>query len=256
MAAGSKVVHSDTGTKSGALAALLFVSGVLALVYEIAWQRQFSLVLGSAAAATSAVLAAYFGGLGVGSWWVGRRAATYRRPLRVYALLEVLVGLGAILVGPLLQVVEGRLRDVNAIWGDTGSTMAWVVRFGLVAATIALPTFCMGGTVPLLGALADAGRLRLGISAGLLYVVNTAGAALGAVSVPFLLFPTFGLHGMVVAAAILNFALAGVAWWLDARAPREVRTPAGFAEATGTAATETNKACLIVSSPWLPPECC
>src|SRR6185503_5597301 len=88
------------------LTALFFCSGALALIYEVIWQRQFALVFGSAGPATAAVLAAYFAGLGAGSRLLGPAAAKWRRPLLAYASLEVLIGLGALLVTPLLRAFE------------------------------------------------------------------------------------------------------------------------------------------------------
>src|SRR5687767_3235317 len=90
----------------GALAALFFVSGALALVYEVLWQRRFAAVFGSAAPATAAVLAAYFAGLGAGSYVLGSRAGRWARPLRVYAVLEVLVAAGALAVEGMLAGFE------------------------------------------------------------------------------------------------------------------------------------------------------
>jgi hypothetical protein len=63
--------------------ALLFVSGAIALVYEVVWQRQLALLFGSASPATGAVLAAYFAGLGLGSVVDGRLAERWRRSLGV-----------------------------------------------------------------------------------------------------------------------------------------------------------------------------
>ena len=58
-----------------ALPVLFFVSGPLALVYEVLWQRRFALLFGGGATAAAAVLAAYFAGLGAGSHVFGRSAA-------------------------------------------------------------------------------------------------------------------------------------------------------------------------------------
>jgi predicted membrane-bound spermidine synthase len=62
--------------RPAALPLLFFASGALALVYEVLWQRRFALVFGGGATAAAAVLAAYFAGLGVGSYVVGRAAAS------------------------------------------------------------------------------------------------------------------------------------------------------------------------------------
>src|SRR5450755_2065200 len=87
-----------TGPNLGLVAVLLLASGAVALVYEVVWQRQFAFLFGSAAPATAAVLAGYFAGLGTGAFVIGRLAARWKRPLLAYALLEMSVGLGALLV--------------------------------------------------------------------------------------------------------------------------------------------------------------
>ena len=56
------------------VAALLFGSGMAALAYQIAWQREFRLVFGSSTAASAAVLAIFIGGMGAGGLVLGRRS--------------------------------------------------------------------------------------------------------------------------------------------------------------------------------------
>ena len=219
------------------VALLLFVSGAIALVYEIAWQREFALVFGSAAPATAVVLAAYFGGLGTGALVVGRFGSRWSRPLRAYALLEAFVGLGALLVSPLLGLFEMIYPWLVSTFSTSpGGFMA--TRTAAAFLTLVLPTFCMGGTLPVLGELVDRRRNRLGITVGWLYVVNTMGAGLGALSVPFFLLPQLGLAKTVWLCAAINGLLAAVAWFLDRRSrsvpnepvigmeKREVRSPA------------------------------
>lgn len=195
---------------------LFFASGAVALVYEVVWQRQFALLLGSAAPATAAVLAAYFAGLGLGSVVLGRFAGRWRSPLRVYAVLEVAIGASALLVTPLMGALEKGYRTfASDDMAGEGSLLA--VRLSVAFAAILVPTFCMGGTLPVLGEWMDRGRKQLGVTAGWLYVANTTGAALGALAVPFWLLPALGLQGTGWTAAALNGVLALVAWRLDRR---------------------------------------
>jgi len=198
------------------LAGLFFASGALALVYEVVWQRQFALVLGSAAPATVAVLAAYFAGLGLGSVTLGRWASRWRRPLVAYAVLEAAVGAGALMVTPLIGILENVY--LGLLDGGTAGGGLMAVRLAVAFVAILVPTFCMGGTLPVLGEWVDRGRKHLGVTAGALYVANTTGAALGAIVVPFWLMPALGLQGTVWAAAGANGVLALVAWRRGARA--------------------------------------
>src|SRR6185295_20053507 len=88
------------------VAPLLFLSGLCALVYQIAWLREFRLVFGASTAASAAVLAIFIGGLGVGGVLIGRRADRHRAPLLLYARLETLIALSAALTPFLLWLVR------------------------------------------------------------------------------------------------------------------------------------------------------
>lgn len=194
----------------------MLVSGAVALVYEVVWQRQLALLLGSSAPATASVLGAYFAGLGLGALVVGRFARRWQRPLRAYAVLEFGIGAGALLVAPGLDALAGIYPVVFQHLADHGA--AFLAVRTLTAFVVLLPaTFCLGGTLPLLGPLLDRGRHELGRTAGWLYVVNTLGAAVGAVAAPFLLLPWLGLAGSVQLCAALNATLAFIALALDFR---------------------------------------
>ena len=78
-----------------ATAPLLFGSGLCALVYQIAWQREFRLIFGASTAASASVVAVFMGGLGLGGRVLGPRADRHPAPLRFYAHLEGLVAVTA-----------------------------------------------------------------------------------------------------------------------------------------------------------------
>src|SRR3989304_10138574 len=65
------------------VAAMLFVSGGSALVFQVAWMRELRLVFGATTAAVAAVLAIFMGGLGLGSAVLGRWADRSPNPLRM-----------------------------------------------------------------------------------------------------------------------------------------------------------------------------
>src|SRR5215470_11140372 len=88
------------------VAPLLFGSGLCALVYEIAWLREFRLVFGASTSANAAVLAVFIGGLGAGGAFLGRRADRSVAPLLWYARLETLVAASSALTPLLLFVTR------------------------------------------------------------------------------------------------------------------------------------------------------
>jgi predicted MFS family arabinose efflux permease len=83
------------------LVGLFMFSGATSLVYQTLWVRQLSLVVGTSVLAICTVLAAFMGGLAIGSFLAGRLAARIRRPVRAYAFLELFIG-GYALVFPVL----------------------------------------------------------------------------------------------------------------------------------------------------------
>src|SRR5512141_2662877 len=129
------------------VSALLFGSGMTALIYQVAWMRELRLVFGFSTAASAAVLAIFMGGLGIGSWILGRRADLAARPLAFYGKLELAIAGSAAVTPALLWLV--RLAYVSlggsAQLGLLGGT---VLRIFFSALVLAVPTVLMGGTLP------------------------------------------------------------------------------------------------------------
>ena len=82
------------------------LSGATGLIYEVLWARMLGLVFGATTLAVSTVLAAFMGGLALGSAVAGRLADRITRPLRVYGLIEIGVAVYALLVPLLFTVVD------------------------------------------------------------------------------------------------------------------------------------------------------
>ena len=80
---------------------LFFGSGFSGLVYEVVWMRLLSLVFGNSVYASATVLAGFMGGLAIGSYIFGKVADKAANPLRLYGVLELLVG-GIALLFPFL----------------------------------------------------------------------------------------------------------------------------------------------------------
>ena len=152
---------------------LLAGSGCAALIYEIVWFQLLQLVIGASAVSLGLLLAAYMGGLCLGSAALPRFVSARQHPLRVYAFLEL--GIGAFGIIALFGVpLVGRLY----VAGATAGLLGLVLR-GLVAALCLLPpTILMGGSLPAITRWVE--TTPQGISwMGLLYSANIAGAVFG-----------------------------------------------------------------------------
>jgi spermidine synthase len=185
---------------AGAMNTLLWLcfaaSGASALALEVLWMRSAGLVLGATAATTATMLACYFAGLACGAAW-GRRIQ--RRPVRLYGLFELGVGLGAL----------WSFGVFRALASDPAQ--AWLTRLGAlgdaaaVSAAVLPATWCLGATLPALGQAltASGGAGRRG---GLLYALNTLGGASGAAVAGFGLPVYLGVslsYGVAAAVSLL-----------------------------------------------------
>src|SRR5437764_5912955 len=105
------------------VAALLCGSGCCALVYQVAWLRDFRLIFGVSTAASAAVLAIVIGGLGVGGLLLGPRVDRHPRPLLFYAQLEAIVAIAAA-SSPLLLAAIRTLYIASGGSDRMGATVA------------------------------------------------------------------------------------------------------------------------------------
>src|SRR6266511_3013406 len=102
----SAVTNSFTPRILRIVAACFFLSGATGLIYEVLWARMLGLVFGATTLAVSTVLAAFMGGLALGSALAGRSGSSVRRPVRAYGLLEIGIALYALAVPFLFSLVD------------------------------------------------------------------------------------------------------------------------------------------------------
>src|SRR5215813_234206 len=84
---------ADRARKVWVILLCFFASGMSGLVYQVVWVRELVLVFGATTFAVSTVLTAFMGGLALGSYYFGKRSAHVHRPLRLYGLLEIGIGI-------------------------------------------------------------------------------------------------------------------------------------------------------------------
>jgi spermidine synthase len=205
------------------LAALFFLSGFSALVYQIVWLRLLALVFGVTVYAASAVLTSFMSGLALGSWLGGRFASRLGHPLRAFALVEIGIAASALLV-PVALDAAGAIyafihnRQPDALWT---LTLARVICSGLV---LLVPTTLMGASLPLLSQhVATSGAVASRI--GVLYATNTAGGIVGTLLAGYILIGDFGVTATTRIAAVSNLVVGASALLLAAAAKRAMSSP-------------------------------
>jgi predicted membrane-bound spermidine synthase len=206
---------------------LLFLSGMCGLVFQVSWFREFRLLFGASTAASSAVLAVFMGGLGIGSAVLGNRADRARRPLAMYALLELSIALVAALSPLLIDVLHGFYISSGGQLA-LGFPAATVVRLAIAAMVLGGATFLMGGTLPAAVRAVTVCEDHQRRGAALLYGTNTLGAVVGALGSTFFALEFFGTRKTLWLACLVNTCTALSALALSRYAFRRRNwTPAG-----------------------------
>jgi len=182
---------------------LLFgASGCAALIYEIVWFQLLQLVIGSSAVSLGFLLAAYMGGLCIGSVAFARFVPARHNPLKIYAYLEL--GIAAFGIIALVGVpLIGKLYVATAFSGFIG--MLWR---GVIAAMCLLPpTLLMGGSYPAIARWLGQSP-RQSSRLGLLYAANIAGAVIGSIAAGFYLLRVYDMAVTTFVAAGINVIVA------------------------------------------------
>ncbi|MBD3307841.1 hypothetical protein GF339_15520 [candidate division KSB3 bacterium] len=182
----------------------VFVTGTAGLIYQVTWQKYISRLLGSDTIATAIILATFLGGLSFGYYLCGKLTTRVKNHVRVYALLEGVIGLWCLLFPAIFRGVEALTRG----WHFSPPLMIMLQGVFASILLIGIPTVSMGGTIPFL----TRGIARNIVEAtpihATIYAINTAGAFLGTLLAGFYLIPTFGLPDTVQGTAFLNLAAA------------------------------------------------
>jgi len=207
----AKVVKPSNGI--GVALGLIFLSGFAALVYQVLWMKQIGLLFGNTSHAASATLASFFAGLAAGSWVLGRRVSTAANPMRTYAWLETGIAITALLYFVVLALYQAIYPAIFQNIGSGGLLL--LVKFGLSLLLVFPPAFCMGGTIPVIGQYVVREPKAFGITAALIYGINTLGAAIGAALAGFYLPLWIGFNATCAVAIIVSVSIALVAFRLS-----------------------------------------
>ncbi len=179
-------------------ALFLLFSGIASLTYQVVWVRLLGISMGSTSASISTVLAAFFLGLAIGSYFADRLTRSKKSDLRRYLILEAVIAISGLLLLPILINLESVVAAIPGL----SSTIP--MKFLLTMVLLSIPTICMGATFPVMAALLIRKQSNYGVRMSQLYSLNTAGAVLGAGLSGFVFIPLWGLDGAVYIAVSIN----------------------------------------------------
>jgi predicted membrane-bound spermidine synthase len=182
------------------LLSVFFLSGVSALIYQVAWQRLLFGTFGVDVESITIVVSTFMLGLGCGALAGGQLADRFGgRVIELFALCEIGIGLFGALSPYLIPAVGERFMQYDL-------PVIALVNFVLIL----IPSTFMGATLPMLVSHLFRRSANVGVSIGSLYLANTLGAAIGAFATGTVLFVVLTLDQAIYLAAAGNFSAATI----------------------------------------------
>jgi spermidine synthase len=190
---------------------LLFVgSGCAALIYEVVWFQLLQLVIGSSSVSLGVLLGTFMGGMCLGSYLLPRKVGPEHHPLKLYAYLELGIGLMGL-------VLLFGMPLVNNIYIAIGGGHI-AVRAIVAAICLLPPTFLMGATLPAVARWVKA--TPSGVAwLGYFYGGNIGGAVIGSLLAGFYLLRVYDMAIATYVAVALNVTVAAIGLMLSKTTP-------------------------------------
>ncbi|WP_444998209.1 fused MFS/spermidine synthase [Aliikangiella sp. IMCC44359] len=186
---------------------LIFFSGCAALIYQVLWIKQLSLLFGNSSQAISTVISAFFLGTAIGAYYWGKRSFKQNSAWKTFALLEFGIALTSLICYFLNDWYALLLPVLNTIeFTDVG--LMTTIKFLMAFVVLFLPSFMMGGTIPMVSQALIKSNEKIGVVASLLISINTLGAAAGAIVAGFILLEVLGLKSVYLIAIGINVVVA------------------------------------------------
>jgi len=227
-----------------------FLSGVSGLIYQMTWVRLLGNLLGNTLQSVSIVTGVFMLGLGAGAYLMGKKGdlglgKNPLNPLKMFVFVEMGIALSAAVVYFVIPQINS---IVSVLFGYEEAANGWFILkpgvffFRTVISFLFIfpSTFLMGGTLTLL--------IRYQFSAdisnranrvGLLYGVNTAGAALVCLLGELLLVKNFGVSVAYGSAVGCNLISALLVFSLLKKVGSGVRSGDQESSKTGKSAGKT-----------------
>ena len=180
------------------LAAIFFISGFSALIYQVCWQRLLFTGFGVDLTSVTIIISIFMVGLGMGAFYGGRMADKFKEnTIFIFCLIELLIGVFGFFSSKLILLLQDHF------------VYSSILKISFLNFILLLfPTFLMGSTLPLLTSFFNRFLNNVGESIGVLYFYNTLGAGFGALGTGFIFFNFIGLSETIYIAATLNLIVA------------------------------------------------
>ena len=179
-----------------------FLSGFASLVYQVVWQRYLAILIGSEAKSSAIVISVFLVGLALGYYVFGKLMEnnwSRYKSMKFYGYVELVTAIYALMFPLLFQYFK-----IISFAGPSH----FIFDVFIVVLCLLLPTFLMGGSIPILTTVLPESASEVNSTHAKIYGWNTLGACLGVFLAGFYMIPTFGLPYTILIAGLVNFGLA------------------------------------------------
>ena len=199
------IENSNDINREKLVLALFFITGLTGLAYELVWIRLLILVFGSTQFAFTTVLTTFMAGLALGSLLFGRIVDRTKNPLKIYAFIEIAIGVYCLFSPLIFDTVSKVYLEAFAGTSGAGINAGFnISQFMLTFAALIIPTTLMGGTLPVIVKYLSGVKRKVGFNTALAYSINTLGAVTGCLVTGLFSLYFIGVKTSIYAAGIID----------------------------------------------------
>ncbi|PKL76705.1 MAG: spermine synthase [Candidatus Melainabacteria bacterium HGW-Melainabacteria-1] len=190
------------------LLSVALLTGLSSFVYEVAWLRLLSLVLGASTHAFDLMVSAFIFGLACGGLFARVLHQRLQRPILALAVMQLLMGLAAALSLCLYEGLFSLINQAHLVFQPSQEAFVAysIFKYGLCILLMFPASFCAGTTLPLITwSLLRRGGNESDI--GAVYSWNTLGSILGAFLGGMVLLPMLQLKWTLLSGALIDLLL-------------------------------------------------
>jgi len=216
---------------------IIFLSGMSALFYEIIWLRFLTLFFGVSSFAISTIVGTFMAGIALGSYIFGNVSEKKQNVIKIYAYLELFIGLSSLVVFLILNNTTFLHEIYYHFYNNASFYGLSLVRLALAILLLLIPSTLIGGTIPLVSKYLIRREDAVGKDFSIIYYINTCGALAGTVLVSFFFVRYFGVTASFFYAFFINiliflvismFSVKESAYGFERESAENVRTRDGI----------------------------
>jgi spermidine synthase len=184
------------------------ISGLAAMIYEVAWVRLLIPVLGSSTNSYTLMLVAFISGITIGSWIVSALIDRIRSVPGALAMCQIGVGVAMALMLPVYGRIPYIYWQLGALLTRVEGTYSifLLLQFIVGFAIMIVPTIFLGMSLPFASRIATRSVTVLGTSVGTVFSINTLGTVVGSLGAGLVLIPLIGVRHAMEFGFVLNLA--------------------------------------------------